>query len=96
MLTGQAKRDYQRDYMRKRRASVRPTLDPVRPTRSELQSMIHKMEAEQPKEIKEEFIPWYNPQRHKTGDKVKIYDASGQMQIVIVPELDADGHAIGE
>ena len=28
MLTGQAKKDYQREYMRNRRGTVRPTLDP--------------------------------------------------------------------
>ena len=31
MLKGQAKTDYQKEYMRRRRG-VRPTLDPVRPT----------------------------------------------------------------
>ena len=32
MLKGQAKKIYQREYMRRRRADVRPTqLDPVRP-----------------------------------------------------------------
>ncbi len=74
---------------------VQPT-EPPKPTKQELQSMIHQMEAGQPQEVKEEFIPWYNPQRHKTGDKVRILDTRGHMQIVVVPELDADGHEIRE
>ncbi len=76
--------------------TVQPTETSLKTTKQELQAMIHNIEAGIKLEVKEEFLPWYNPQRHKTGDKVKIYDASGQMQIVIVPELDADGHTIGE
>ncbi len=85
-----------RKRMRELRAKPVQPESSQKPTKQELQDMIHQMEIGQPQEVKEEFIPWYNPQRHKTGDKVKIYDASGQMQIVIVPELDADGHSIGE
>ncbi len=77
------------------KSNVQP-VESLKSTKQDLQGMIHQMEAGRPKEVKEEFIPWYNSQRHKTGDKVKIYDTFGQMQIVIVPELDADGHTIGE
>ena len=31
MLTGQAKTDYQREYMRKRRTTVRPKTESIRP-----------------------------------------------------------------
>lgn len=81
--------------LRDKQSTVQPTSS-KKPTKQELQDMIQQMESGQPKEKpKEEFIPWYNPQRHKTGDKVRIYDDKGQMQIVIVPELDAEGHTLG-
>ncbi len=39
---------------------------------------------------KSDVIPLYNPEKHKTGDKVRM--STGQ--VVVVPELDIDGNPI--
>jgi len=96
MLTGQAKKDYQREYMRKRRATmpVRPVLDPsVRPVgilglRMDGNKILGLDKTATPTMPKER-PPVYNPVVSKPGDKV-IYNG----QVVTVPELDADGHPI--
>ena len=82
-LTGQAKTDYQRDYMRRRRAS--PSLDPVRPCKPkilELQAIIHSIENKKPvQNVFDSSIPWYNPEVHTTGDKVKQF-RNGIVEVV--------------
>ncbi len=62
------------------------------PKIAELQKMIHHIEQKpvQPAE----FIPWYNPLKHKTGDKVRMRDATGRVQVGTVPEVDAEGNPL--
>ena len=63
-------------------------------TRSNVQEM-HNTPEVQP-QPHTEYIPWYDRRKHKTGDVVKMRDASGRGQVVTVPEMDADGIPLKE
>ena len=76
MLTGQAKTDYQREYMRRRRSNKKSAQDPVRPEPTIL-------------------TPFYNPSKHKIGDRVLVYQGKRLIETVI-PEIDAKGNMIPE
>ena len=69
-----------------------PSARTTKPSKQELQAMIdekqgHKTEV-QPN------VPWYVRGKHKQGDKVRMRDAAGRVQVVTVPELDAEGTPI--
>ena len=103
MLKGQAKKDYQKEYQRKhqreyrlrRKGSNQGLLTGSNQDVEGSNQVKAKLEAagitldgnklsieSKPRE----YIPRYNPSIHKQGDKVLING-----QVVIVPELDADG-----
>ena len=93
MLKGQAKTDYQRDYMRRRRGSNTRS-NRVGLTGSnkldELRGLISGIEA------KPTVQPTlYNPAVHRPGDRVLIQQGKKFMEIVI-PELDAGGSPMPE
>ena len=110
-LKGQAKTDYQRDYMRKRRSNTYEPLDPrpvvLDPKEKRLAEARAVLEmALQPKTdvlksttnpLKEESnsIPWYNPSVHVPGDRVRVRQGKGFTEVVI-PQLDAGGQPVPE
>ena len=99
MLTGQAKTDYQREYMRKRRRSNTGLTGSNKDDLStKLESAGLTIEGNQlsisskSSPIKQESntrIPLYNRRMHKQGDVVMLGG-----QVVTVPELDADGNPL--
>lgn len=99
MLKGQAKADYMREYMRKRRGSnIKPVLDPVRPTVRPIPGL--KMDGKRiigvnkriPAPI-QEGIPLYNPSIHGPGDRVMVKSPySKKMVLTVIPMLDDDGN----
>ncbi len=38
-----------------------------------------------------EYIPWYNPAQHVVGQKVRMRNRLGRVEVVMTPETDADG-----
>lgn len=105
-LTGEAKRVYQRDYMRRKRSNtgqkldpVRPPLKPVRPV-SKLQAVGLKMAGNKIMGVEKgaeplSELPMYNPIIHKAGEKVRVFDGNKMVEIV-VPEFDTEGQSIPE
>lgn len=50
----------------------RPTMT-VKPSKQELQAMIHKMEGvEHIETVAASVVPWYDPERHTSGDTVRM------------------------
>ncbi len=87
-----------RQRMKESRATcVQPNLvEPVQPKLNALRELVKNIEAGghalvQPN-VQPNYTPWYNPRVHKQGDRVRMRDRTGQVQIVTVPELDADGN----
>jgi len=95
MLKGQAKTDYQRDYMRRRRGSNTRS-NRVGLTGSnkldELRGLISGIEAKPALAPK---LPLYNPILHRAGDRVLVQQGKKFMEVVI-PELDAGGSPMPE
>lgn len=79
MLTGQAKRDYQRKYMRQRR---REEAERTKIARSNAMGLLDPTVRPN--------TPLYNPSIHRAGDMVRVLRGKREIEIVI-PELDADG-----
>ena len=79
MLTGQAKTNYQREYMRRRRAGL---------TRSNTRSNNGSNNGD----VKPN-IPLYNPAIHRAGDTVKVLRGKREV-IITIPRLDAGGNPI--
>ena len=102
MLQAQAKIDYQREYMRKRRGSngigsnksVRPqTIDKLRQTIRTIENK-DRVSHRQPGEAS---LPLYNPAIHKSGDKVLVKPLYGKKLVeTVIPLLDADGNPMPE
>lgn len=64
--------------------SVNTPVNTTKPTIPEMQAMIDEKQGHK-------SIPWYVRGKHKTGDRVRMRDAAGRVQVVTVPELDAEG-----
>ena len=93
MLKGQAKTDYQRDYMRRRRGSNKIGLTGSnKPTLDELRGLISGIEA---KQTVQPTVPLYNPILHRAGDRVLVQQGKRLVETVI-PELDAGGSPMPE
>jgi hypothetical protein len=86
MLTGDAKTQYQREYMRRRRAAAKGLT--VRPNSVRPVMPVRPIVAPEPIEP-----PIYNPSVHKPGNTVRMRQGN-KFITVTVPELDADGNAI--
>jgi sRNA-binding protein len=100
MLTGEKKKDYQREYMRQRRAKtaiVRP--DDKMPARSNtsVTSPVRPVETSLPAPTIElqpvKTLRLYDSTRHKPGDKVLVKVGSKLIETT-VQETDADGNPI--
>ena len=96
-LRGKAKKDYQREYMRRRRAGsnicVRPSVLGLtdRLTAVGLTMEGNKVIGATKRNDTPIKIPLYNPSIHKAGDRVLVN--SGEKLIgVVIPELDGDGN----
>ena len=92
-LKGQAKVDYQRDYMRKRRGltgSNKGLTDKLKAVGLALDG--NKISREN-KPLAPATISLYNPAIHKVGDKVLVQQGNRFIE-TIVPDLDADGHLV--
>ncbi|KKN74708.1 hypothetical protein LCGC14_0387500 [marine sediment metagenome] len=90
MLTGEAKKDYQRAYMKeymRNRRNVKTSLRPqFRPNQAELRKLLVVKPKEEP-------IPLYNPTIHKPGDRVMVKPNYGKKLVeIVIPELDDDGN----
>jgi len=83
MLTGQAKTNYQREYMRRRRAGL---------TRSNTRSN-NRFDTRSNSGNVKPNIPLYNPVIHKAGDTVRVLKGKREVTITI-PGLDAEGNPI--
>ena len=101
MLKGQAKRGYQREYMRsymqRRRNNVKTLLRPD--VKTQLKSL--KMEGNRIlgliKMVEKPAVPLYNPAIHRPGDRVLIKPTYGKRLVeTVIPILDADGNSIPE
>jgi len=105
MLKGQAKTDYQREYMRKRRQGLTGLTERSNRTpdgsnrtgakQSDLHSLIRSIETcpNAPQAKSKAFIPYYNPRVHRAGDTVRDRRSG---RVVTVPELDGDYNPIPE
>ena len=89
-LKGEAKKEYQRDYMRKRRGSN------IGSNRSNAKDELHQTI----KSIEDRGLPeWdgktplYNPVVHGPGDRVMVKYGNKLVETVI-PELDAGGQPV--
>ncbi len=78
--------EYMREYRQRMKANTEPSRYNVIPNKTkiaELQSMIHTIENSKP--VKSAFfdssIPWYNPEIHSSGDKVKQFN-NGHVEVV--------------
>ena len=96
MLTGQAKKDYQRDYMRKRRAGLTGSNTGLT---DRLKVAGLTMEGNRIIAVKKALpdvkIPLYNPAVHRAGDRVLVKPPYSKRLIeMVIPELDADGNAM--
>jgi len=104
-LTGEAKRLYQREYMRRKRSNTGGsntglTTKPVGLTKGSnaldnLRQIIKDIENKEPVKPKQVDVkpnlPIYNPAIHRAGDKVLIQQGK-RLIPTIVPSIDADGH----
>jgi hypothetical protein len=102
MLTGQAKKDYQREYMRRRRSNTAKLVRPVRPIEIPglridgnkilgLDRISSPTMPDQPSNV----APLYDSTIHGPGDRVRVLQGKKFIEVT-VPEIDADGHPIGE
>ncbi len=90
-----------RDRERKRLTKFQPnsnlreasTFQPSKSKIVELQRMIRDIETKVVTK-QSEYIPWYIRGKHKQGDVVRMRDASGKVQVITVPELDAEGQRV--
>lgn len=61
---------------------VKPRIvQPVKPTNAELQDMIHQIEKKRIEAVSPQNFPWYDPEKHTTGDKVKQF-RDGHIEVV--------------
>jgi len=98
--------EWMREYRKRIRYNVIPKMQehviPKQPDKLEpLRTLIKNIETGKKSSVipsvipkQEEFIPWYNPAKHKQGDKVRMWENFAHVRIVIVPEVDADGLAV--
>lgn len=85
-MVSEARRIYNRLYMRQRRAGVEhPKIDAGIPKKIG-RPMIEEVKREKP-------LIMYNPLIHKAGDRVLVRK-EGKLVEVIVPEIDGEGNEI--
>jgi len=59
-----------------------------------LQGLIASIEGKSHVDSQSEYIPWYKRNIHTAGDRVRMKDGAGRVQVIVVPELDADGRSL--
>ncbi len=79
-------------------SNLAPT-EAVQPKLAALRGLIHSIESGGHKPVQPtsnlDELPWYDSSKHKAGTKVKLR-RYGKIIIMVVPELDADGHPVPE